>query len=390
MQDTSSGQGKSALDAMLTDADDILMHNSPTRSGSSREHRQTTSIHQCEAVVVSQQEVLREIESALSSGRTVSLLASVAADSEHAEPAKHAVLASSAHEHPSLRSEKHALTMVMPVLSAILGGEKRMWGALMETREFSAQTKALRRQRRVHAVRSAMRGLSEHLTEAQVLAYGSTLLSKAQLETVRLLQTHSIEGKGAQLHVGRGRVVVGAGVRGPSIPPVGKLQELIDRFPLHLGDLVQRPISAKKWELQGQGRVRILRDVVRAHLQWLFELGAFLDTCQRDIELVLRIGDDFGKILRWVVPSQETFLQSVSIGWQRDVFQLGIECAVQEPHVLVLASDSDTIDSAQFWGGQISKQLESLSLPILVLDEDGQTAHSVRVRVCSFCLAKFG
>ena len=212
----------------------------------------------CHSVEVSRKEILDDVEKALDSGHTISLIAGVS--DKHGR--KHGTLLwSGEHSRQSLRSEKRAFRLVLPVLSAVFGGHEQLFEAMSSTREFSGFSKQQRRSLRNEGRVKAVSKIASQLSEAHVLAYGGLLLSKAQMQTLQMLETHELEGKTLETKsISRSRIDVGGGVKGPKLRTVRKLQQFIDNgADLNLGELVDRGPASKTWPSQGTARVRDVR-----------------------------------------------------------------------------------------------------------------------------------
>lgn len=366
---------KSELQAMMDEATEATATTAEVRGQKS----QRIDVERCLAQTVKRDVILDLVEKAVASGQTISLLAGVGD--------KHGVLLRSSADHDSLRAEKRAVSLMLPVLAAVMGGEQQLFDGLKNTRAFSVATKSDRRALRVQGKNAAVQKIAKPLNLAHMLAFGGLLLSKQQLNTLRSLESHQLIGSDVEhKEIARKRVSVGDGVLGPNLSAVNheKLQQFVDMIQLDIGQLVERAVADKKWPAQGSARLLNARSLVSRFLQWLFDLGAFRVDCPAAIDVFVRFADDFGHLERWSIAKLPLFVQTLSILPDTAFFVSGHDYAIGEPLVWLFASEADTIATVQHYGSNLIAAIDSLRLPISLHDENGEIAVTVSCRVgCS-------
>lgn len=331
----------------------------------------------CKSTMVSRDTILSALGKADGS-QTISLLAAVG-DS-------HAVLVRSSTEMLTQRSEQQQMGFVLPVLNAIFGGQQNVHDILQRMREFSNADKSHRRSLLRHGATDAVRKIAEHLTEAEVLAFGGLLMSKAQMETLRLLQTHELRGTDTEhKKIARRRYRVADGVLGPRLKPIAHITELLDALHLDLGELHVRPVDNRKWPAQGTARVRDGRAVLLRHLQWLFAEGAFRAALPSVLRLFVRVAEDCGRFSVWSVSGEPMKLGTIAIIADPDVFIAGATAAVSWPLTWLLAAEEDTLDMVQHYARFLPPLLASLQEPMKLRDEAGDVVLTVSCKVCACC-----
>lgn len=127
--------------------------------------------------------------------------------------------------------------------------------------------------------------------------------------------------------------------------------------------------------------------ILSEHLNWLFEASALNENLPRCFTVFLRTGGDFGHTARWTVNKLPFYVETASLVFDGAVFVAETRAAVSECLIWLLARESDTLQSVQYYAPRLAEQLLTLAQPIVLYQPDGSVAHEVDIKVrCSLRL----
>ena len=211
--------------------------------------------------------------------------------------------------------------------------------------------------------------------------------SDAAHSLTRLLATHKFQLAHGSIDVSRERVTVGADhVPGPVIPTAHALRELADQLRLDLGQTISRlGATERAWPAEGTAQVRSLRAVVIEHVLFLFDRGGFRDDLGHAVTLHLKLAADFGHTGRFTIMGTPFYADLVSILPDPEIFRAGIDAAVSEPLIWLLAAEKDAMQPLSALAAQRVQAMLDLAAPVLLRDDANAVAHVVTFQVSASC-----